>query len=297
MTTTVPYVSAAAFQAHPTYLDVDDLRNGSSSEADQVAELTNLLLMASHWADSECNQPLGAHTHTQRFRQRLDRYGRLLAHPEHGPVRRVTGISWGYQPTAMNTVQDLSGVWIEDGRQIVVQLPGPSIPASAGLQFAGAGPAGEVYVELTYAAAYVATVLTADATSGATSLMVADPTGIMPGDSYRIWEPGVEETVTVSATWTPPASTTPSTPASVPLAAPTLNAHTQGHDFSGMPANMRLAVINYTVSQLMRPDTAAEDSYPDTQLSSSTRMNDPRKDGSGLVAEAQRILTAYQRVR
>jgi hypothetical protein len=64
-----------------------------------------------------------------------------------------------------------------------------------------------------------------------------------------------------------------------------------------MPSDMRLAVTNYAVSALMRPDTSHEDSYPDTPLSSGTRQSDPRQDGSGLVKEAERILSRYQRVR
>ena len=74
-------------------------------------------------------------------------------------------------------------------------------------------------------------------------------------------------------------------------------AHTAGSDLSGMPADMRLAVINYAVAQLLRPDTSSEDAYPDTRLSSGTRQADPRQDGSGLVVEAVRILTRYARVR
>jgi hypothetical protein len=46
----------------------------------------------------------------------------------------------------------------------------------------------------------------------------------------------------------------------------------------------------------MRPDTTAEDQFPNTQLGSNTRRNDPR-NGSGLIAEAARTLSSYGRVR
>jgi hypothetical protein len=62
-----------------------------------------------------------------------------------------------------------------------------------------------------------------------------------------------------------------------------------------MPADMRLAIANYTISLLARPDTTAEDSFPNTGLASNTRKNDPRKTGSGLAAEAARILNSYAR--
>jgi hypothetical protein len=129
---------------------------------------------------------------------------------------------------------------------------------------------------------------------------VADPTGIQPGGQYRIWEPGVEETITISPSWMPPPTAVPPNtpiPTVVTLAQPTLFAHTTGQDVSAMPAEMRLAVINYAVSQLMRPDTAAEDAYPDTHHAAGTRQSDSRQDGSGLVTEAERILDRYRRIR
>jgi hypothetical protein len=294
MATDVPYVSTAAFQAHPTYLDLDGLRVGSPDPSDQTAELNNILLKASAWADNQCNQPLGAHVKVQKFRQRLDRYGRLLVHADENPVVAVTGLSWGYSPTALNVVTDLSGVWVEDDRQIVMTLPGPSIPSLAGLQFGGS--TGEVYVQLAYTAGFVATVLGAAASSGATTLTVADPTGIVPGGQYRIWEPGVEETVIVSPSWTPPAATAAPVAASVALAAPTQFAHTKGHDLSGMPAEVRTAVIQYATALLMRPDSTAEDEFPNTSLGSDTRRNDPR-NGTGLIADAARTLSSYGRIR
>lgn len=290
--TDVPYVSVAAFRAHPTYLDTDGLRIDSASPADQDAELNNILLAASAWADNQCNQPLGAHVKTQQFRQRLDRYGRLSVHADDNPVAAVTGLAWGYSPTGLNAMPDLSGAWIEDGRQILISLPGPSIPASAGLQFGS--PTGEVYAQLSYAAGFVTTVLTAAATLGATALAVADPTCIVPGGQYRIWEPGAEETVTVSPSWLPP-SGTPSA-VTVPLAAPTRFAHESGHDFSGLPADARTAVVQYVTATLMRPDSTAEDEFPNTSLGSDTRRSDPR-NGSGLIAEAARTLASYGRVR
>lgn len=291
---TVPYVSAAAFTAHPTYLDLDGLRVGVADPADQVIELTNVLLMASGWADNQCNQPLGAHTWTQRCRSRIDRSGNLKLHPDHGPVIAVSSVGYGMTPTSLTTVSG-SGAWVEDGTNIVLPLGGGNTAWSGSLQF-GVPMAGDVFVQATYTAGWVATVLGADATAAASTLTVADPTGILPGGSYRIWEPGAEETVTVSPAWVPPVVTVPTAPATVTLAAPTLFAHTKGADLSGMPAEIRNAVIQYATALLMRPDSTAEDEFPNTTLGSDTRRNDPR-NGSGLIAEAVRTLNSYGRVR
>lgn len=294
---TVPYVSAAAFTAHPTYLDLDDLRSGSSSAADQTAALTDLLLTASSWADDQCGLPrgLGAHTTTQRTRARIDRNGNLKIHPDDIPVVSVSTVAYGSTPTALTTV-DASAAWVEDERNVVIPLGGGG-PWSGALQFGAPSSGGEMFVKFGYTAGFVATILTAASTAGATSLTVADPLAILPGSTYRIWEPGKEETVAVSSSWTPPAVSVPPQATAVPLVKPTMFDHQAGHDFSGMPSVMRLAIVNYTISLLMRPDTAAEDSYPDTSLSSGTRSKDPRRDGSGLVAEAERILAKYARVR
>lgn len=292
----IPYVSAASFKAHPTYLDLDDLRSGSASDADQTAELVNLLLMSSDWADNRANQNLGAHTVTQNCRARIDRYGNLKIHADNTPVISVTSVAYGWSPTALTTISPVSA-WVEDGKQIVIPLGGAGGSWSGSLQFGSAAPGGEVFVQLVYVAGWVATQLTASSLSGATSLVAADPTGIVPGGTYRIWEPGSEEDVTVSPAWVPPSAAVPVVPVSVTLASPTLYAHSEAHDFSGMPSDMRLAVTNYAVSALMRPDTAVEDSYPDTSLASGTRQTDPRRDGSGLVVEAERILSRYMRVR
>lgn len=282
MVPTAPYVTAAEFTAHPTYLDVDDLRSGSSSASDQVAALTNILLMASAWADDQCFQPLGAHLVSANVRARTNADGDLQLAPKNGPVLYVASVAYGTRPTQLAVASNLADAWTEDGWLTLLPVGAPSTT---------------LFVQWSCVAGFVSTALTAAASVGATSLTVADPTGILPGVTYRLWEPGVEESVAVSSTFTPPAVTSPPTVTSIPLAAPTLFPHAAGAGWSGMPADVRLAVINYAVSQLMRPDTAAEDSYPDTQLTTGTRATDPRRDGSGLVAEAQRILVPFARVR
>lgn len=290
-----PYVSVAAFTAHPTYLDLDDLRYNDPSAADQQAELNNLLLMSSSWADGYCEQPLAAHQNVQNLRTRCGRDSTVKIHPDHTPVIAVSAFAYGYTATSLTTLANPS-VWNEDGRNLVVTL-GAAGPWSGSLQFGTPAAGAQLYTQTTYTAGFVATVLTAPASAGAMALTVFDPTGILPGGQYRNWEPGAEETVTVSASYVPPAVTVPPVPTSIPLAAPTLFAHAAGHDFTNMEADARLAIVNYTIAQLLRPDTAAEDAYPDSRMASGTRQNDSRKDGSGLIDEAERLLDRFRRIR
>lgn len=293
---TTPYVSPAAFTAHPTYLDLDGLRVGSADPAAQTAELANILLKASAWADSVCDMPIGAHLYVQNQRARCDRAGMVRLHADHSPVLLVAGFGYGWTPTALTSLPSPSA-WIEGGANMVIPLGSTSGAWSGSLQFGSPAAGAELFAQVTYVAGWVATQFAADALAGATSVTVADSTGITPGGRYRIWEPGVEETITVSSTWTPPAPSAAPAATAVTLASPLVNAHTSGADVSGMPADMRLAVIQYAVALLMRPDTAAEDSFPDTPLASSTRSNDPRQRATGLVAEAANIMRNYARVR
>lgn len=274
-----PYVVAEEFRAHPTYLDTETLRPGVMDPSAQTDELSNVLLGSSDWADNVCNQPLAAHRVERHTRGRVED-GNLIVFPSDRPVLSIAAVSYGTTISRLSTVVGPE-FRVDDNQTIYIPV--------------GGAVRGRVWVDFTYTAGWASTLLAEDAAPGASSLTVMDPTGILPGEAYRLWEPSVEEFVVVSPTWTPPAFATPTTPVEVPLAAPTLNAHTAGFSFSGMPADMRLAVVNYTVAQLMRPDTSAEDSYPDTNLSPGTRQKDPRKDGSGLVTEAERILNSYAR--
>lgn len=284
------YVTTAEFNAHPTFLDVLNLRSGDSSFVDQTKELDNLLLTASAWADDYCNQPLGAHVRTDLTEASVNRRGELSVHADHNPVIQVTGFAYGYTPTALTSLTSVANVVPVDGRQIVAYLSGGFGPWSGALQFGSPATGQRMWVQSTYVAGWVSTRLAADTAVGALQIQVTDPTGIMPGSRLRIWQPGGEEQLTVAAGYTTGSAT-------VPLTTATLFAHTADAGVSGMPANMRLAVINYAVSLLMRPDTAAEDTYPDARVASGTRIADPRKDGSGLVAEAQRLLGSFRRIR
>jgi hypothetical protein len=292
-----PYVSAAAFRAHPTYLDTDGLIPGNPDPDVQTAELTNLLLQASTWADDVCDQPLGAHLYTQTGRVRADRAGMLRIHADHKPVRTVASFSYGASPTSLTTV-DSPQVWVEDDANLVITLGGASTAWSGSLQVGfGASPGAEVFARLGIVAGYVATQLDANALAGATSITVADPTGIEAGGRYRIWEPGVEETVTVSPLWQPPTPSTMPATTTVLLTDPLTHDHTAGHDLSNMTADLRLAVIKYTIALQLRPGTISQDEFPDSSTTSSTRGKESRPTGLGLIAEARKILRSYQRVR
>jgi len=297
---TVPYVGVAEFRAAPTWLDTNDLIEGGVQAA-QDAELYNTLLKASGWAWSFCGQPLHAHTATENLRCRVNRRGQAFIHPSNNPVRRVTGIAFGPDPSIMTVMTDLSGVWIEDQRGIVVSMVPVNGAFLGSLQFGSVPPPViETYVTIQYVAGYGNTYLTAPAAAVATQLTVADPTGFVPPQTSvfgtqtgasiaRIWEPGVEEAVKVDSTYT--AGSNP-----LKLASGLTNAHTVGAQVSEFPPDAREAVIAYAVSLLLREDAGDEEPYPGSPGPTARRSASGGK-GGGLIEEAERLLMPFRRTR
>jgi hypothetical protein len=285
-----PYVTVPEFRAAPTWIDSDDLIPGGTADK-QDDELYNVLLRASAWADNEVNPGfgLGASAVTEQLRARTARDGTLAIHPSKTPVRQVTALAYGASPSNLADTADLSGVWIEDGRQILAAAATGGNWAAAGLEFGSARPGGRTYVRITYTAGYATTVLAADATAGASQVTVTDPAGIFPGDVLRIWDPGLEEAVTVAAGYTPGSTT-------VPLAGVLVNAHTTGAGLSGLPAEVKQAVITYAVALLMRDDVSSEEPFADSEFGPAARRSDTGGRAGGLVSDAENLLRPYRRV-
>lgn len=283
-----PYVTVPEFRAAPTWLDTDDLIPGGTDDR-QDDELYNVLLRASAWADNRTLQRLGAHTATEQLRVRPDRSGRLSIHPSNIPARLVTAISYGTDPANLATISDLSGVWIEDGRQILLTVPGRS-NWTGFLEFGPPSSGDEVYVRISYTCAYASTTLTAPASAGASTVAVSAPAGIMPGDVLRIWDPGNEEAVTVAAGFVPGMAT-------VPLAAPLASSHAIGAGLSGLPAELHQSIICYAVALLLREDVSSDEPFAGAEFGPAARRSGTGGRSGGLVDEAERMLAPYRRVR
>lgn len=270
----VPYLTAAGFQAYPTWLDVDNLVPGGLQSV-QTAELTDVLLTASRWV---CNDPcdnmrLDAHwVQGENQRTRASGGGRLFIRPRDIPCRAITSFSYGWDPSAMSSLSlPDSTMWVEDGREVSFR-PGGAAGSFIGppLQFGGAPfPGQNTYVTWSYIAGYPSTTLSTGCSSGASDVTVTDPTGILPGDVLRIYDLGQpsagqpaspqSEALTVASTYAPASPTFPPTATAIPLAGTTTYAHIAGTGITGMPRDIIQAVIAYTVALLMREDVASEE--------------------------------------
>lgn len=294
---TVPYVTVPEFLAAPTWLDNQDLIPGGT-QTQQGAELFNVLLKATGWANRIAEQTLGAHTVIEQDRYPVDRYGNIYIVPLNNPVRQVNAIACGgdFQNLSLLTLSP-ANPWIERQESIIVsQVAGGANLSS--LQFGrGVTTCGEVYVQYSYVAGFCNTTLSQSATQGASQIFVNDPTGLqpavtggllgtIPGSVARIWDPGFEEAVQVSPSWV--AGTNP-----VLLAGPLQNAHAAGAGVSEMPAELHQAVQELAVGLLMREDVSFEEPFGNTPFGPTVRESHEGGQAGGLINHAREILFRY----
>lgn len=296
---TSPYVTVPEFLAAPTWLDNQDLIPGGT-QTQQTAELYNVLLRASEWANRIAEQRLSAHTVIEQDRYPVDRWGNIFIVPLNNPVRQLNALAYGGDFQNLILMSNLQAqIWIEQQKSIIVsQVPGGSAYLGS-LQFGGTRPGVEtVYVQYSYVAGYCATTLTASAAQNATQITVADPTGLqpavtggllgtIPGSIARIWDPGFEEAVQVSPSWV--AGTNP-----VLLASPLLNAHAAGAGVSELPADVHQAICELTVGLLMREDVSEEEPYSGTPFGPTVRESRSGGKAGGLVDHGREVLLRYR---
>lgn len=301
LTDPFPYVSVSGFKAHPTYLDFANLRSGDPNAADQDRQLHQVLMEASNWADSICKLPLSGHLQTDNARLRPDSRGRLFLYPDHAPVRRLLSYQYGYSPGQVSSVITGPAYSLESNRQIIVQLAGAALTSWAGpLQLNGPGSFNELYVQWQYVAGFMNGLLGASCSVGASSVTVTDPTGIEPGDIFRIWDPGKEEALTVAASYTP-SPVAPPVPTAIPLVGTTQFAHTSDLVATGnmvvcssLPADAYLAVVYLGIDVLQRYGSA-DNIWPGMPVPSATR--DRERPNSLWVQRAIQLLAPFMDVR
>jgi hypothetical protein len=296
---TSPYVTVPEFLAAPTWLDNQDLIPGGNDQQ-QEAELYNVLLRASGWAERIAEQPLRAHTVIDQDRFPVDRWGNIYIVPPHTPARQVNAVAYGGNFQDLSLISNLSAqTWIEQQKTIVVSQVPQGGAYLGSLQFGGTRPgADEVYVQYSYVAGYCATTLTAAATAGTSTLTVADPTGLqppvtggligtIPGSVVRIWDPGFEEAAQVNTGWT--AGTNP-----VQLAANLANSHAAGASVSELPPEVHQAICELTVGLLMREDVSEDEPYSRTPFGPTVRESSSGGKAGGLVDHAREVLLRYR---
>lgn len=233
------YITTADYHRAPTGVDVSNLVKGDPAATEQ--ELGRRILAASGWADRICGQTIAATVDTESVRGLVGRDGILTVHPRFFPIISVDAFAVGTTPGGLVPMSDLSQIWLEE-QQFQVPIGGASMWSSAGpLQFSsGARPGGPVRMRYTYTSGYAMTTLAAPALAGATSIQVADATGIVPGlTELMIYDDTQTEVIQVATVVGTTLTLTD------PLAWP--HAVT-GVEVSAIPATVKQAVVLLTSS-------------------------------------------------
>lgn len=282
-----PYLTLAEYKQAPTAIDYNNLVAGSTDPAVQDAELTNAIARASSWIDEYCGQVLGATRDTETLRGRMSSDGNIRIHPRYSPIVALEAFAYGLQPTQMVSLSDCSVAWIEDS-SVIVPWASNSISSQGPLQFGlPSAPTARIYCAITYVNGYASTLLASNALAGATSIVVADATGLLAGMSVTIYDGLSTETVEIDSSYVYGSTT-------VPLVADLLYAHSSGIAVSALPPSIKQAAILATTGFLkVRGDNAMVMQV--TNLPSQATGGEQRDDSD--FAKAEKLLRNFRRIR
>lgn len=180
-----PYLSIDMFKNHRRRgVQVDNLVP-RGTPAEQDAALQEVIESASAEVDNIVLGILAATSDTELKRVNVDRFGYAKIHPRFRPIIALTGFQIGATPNTMVALNDLTGTGVELNRFSVPTSPLTLTTSQGPLQFSNIGaPADQAWCQYTYQNGYPITSLTAAPAQGATSISVADTTGIVAGQTY-----------------------------------------------------------------------------------------------------------------
>ena len=283
-----PYITVQEYKNAPTALNIDMLVVGGNAAA-QDAELAQVILRASSYMNEYFNQNLVADEYTETQRIRYSASGGYYAlHPYNAPIVSLSAFYYGANPNQLNALQDCSTAWFE-GQQIII--PGNQIgwnwTSQGPLQFGGSiGQSNWTFTKYTYIAGYVNTIILANTAAGDTSFIVDDPTGIIAGQHYRIYDGARTERVTVNDNYVYGSTT-------VTLQSPMLFAHGAGAAFGNLPNALKQACILITNAFIkMRGDASTTMAYttsPSGNVAGSVRYGSDIQVALDMVNKFRRI--------
>jgi hypothetical protein len=282
-----PYITVGEYQNAPTSMDISNLVVGGNSAA-QDAELSRVILRASSFLDEYLNQNLCA---TRKIETQLTRFmpnGFISLHPNQNPIIALEAFSYGMAPNQLVAIPDPSLCWFES-QQIIIPVSQMSLTwsSSGPLSFGGGGSnANQIYCQYTYTSGYVNNPI-ATAVAGASSMTVANATGIVAGQALRIYDGAKSELVYVSSTYVYGATT-------VTLASALLYDHAAGTTFGNLPNAIKEACILVTSAFIkMRGDSSMT---MQVTVNPSGNVTGAERYGSE-IALALEMVSLYRRVR
>jgi hypothetical protein len=281
------YLTVQEYKNAPTSIDYDNLVVGGNATA-QDAELKNVILRASSYMDEYLNQNVVANRATETQRVRLNNMGYIALHPNQSPIISLESFYYGGSPTNLVAVPDPSQCWFEE-QQILIPLSQMATTySSAGpLAFGpGIGGSQQIFTKYTYVAGFANTTVVAG-TAGASTIVVANPIGIIPGEMLRISDGASSETVYVSSSYTYGSAT-------LTLASPLLFTHAEGAAIGNMPNAIKQACILITTAFIkIRGDNSLTmniTTQPQGSIPGSARYG-------GEISMALSMVDKYRRIR
>lgn len=286
---TIPYLTLEEYKSAPTAIDLDNLVWNSQDPDVQDAELKNVIIRASSWADTYCNQVLGATLETEQQRTRVTPSdGSIRLHPQFSPIVALTDFNYGY-PTNMASLGDCSIAWIEPQEIIIPNAQLGNWTSQGPLSFGSynGGYQNEIFVKYTYVAGYANTIVAEPSAIGDTELTVLDAVGIVAGQTLTIYDGANTELITVANDYVFGNNT-------VTLARPMLYAHDVDTSVSALPPAIKEAVILITTAFLK----VRGDSSMTMQVTTLPTIQAPGAEKYGdELALAARLLSTYRRIR
>lgn len=181
-----PYITVDMFKTHARAgVQVENLVP-KGQPADQEAALARYIESASSWMDDHAEMTFVATMDTVVQQVNVDRSGFVEIHPRFIPCIGLTAFAIGSLPSNMGSLTSLSGAVVTERALHVPVYPLAALTSSQGpIQFGGVNaPWDEAWCQYTYVNGYPVTTLTASVAQGATSISVADTTGIV---ARRTW--------------------------------------------------------------------------------------------------------------
>lgn len=178
-----PYLTVAELKRSPIYTQLQKLVPGGS-QADNDAELAQIIQRVSAMINGEVNQNLAASVDTEAGWCRVTDDGELRIHARCSPIVEVTSVSVGPDPYSITPITDLRFVLSDPWR---ITIP-PQAMGGVGGVFGTR--CRRMWATWTYVNGYPVTTITSPTLAGDTQITVADSTGMVAGQTSLTIEDG-----------------------------------------------------------------------------------------------------------
>lgn len=172
-----PYITVEQLERSPVSSQLKKLVP-EMDEGERYGELDRIIRRASSMINGEVRQNLAATVDSEIGQVRVSDWGDLRLHTRSSPIVSVLSVSVGPDPANLTPISDLSNIVIEPWR---ITIPRGSLSLR---------PRSQMWAQWTYINGWPVTTLTATVSRGATSVTVADSTGILANQTLLTVQDG-----------------------------------------------------------------------------------------------------------